>query len=94
MKDLTDGSIAKNILQMALPIVGDAHFARRRTPWIISRLITFIVPSLWFASSSHFQLVQLWYVSVASVTLQAVLSLWLVRREFRRRLTVAVATHA
>jgi putative MATE family efflux protein len=57
-----------------------------------SRLLTFIVPSLWFASSSHFQLVQLWYVSVASVTLQAALSLWLVRREFRRRLTVAVAT--
>jgi putative MATE family efflux protein len=59
-----------------------------------SRLVTFIVPSLWFASSSHFQLVQLWYVSVASITLQAALSLWLVRREFRRRLTVAVATHA
>ena len=32
------------------------------------------------------QLVQLWYVSVASVTLQAIFSLWLVRREFRRRL--------
>jgi putative MATE family efflux protein len=57
-----------------------------------SRLATFIVPSLWFASSSHFQLVQLWYVSVASITLQAALSLWLVRREFRRRLPVAVAT--
>jgi putative MATE family efflux protein len=59
-----------------------------------SRLVTFIVPSLWFASSPHFQLVQLWYVSVASVTLQAALSLWLVRSEFRRRLTAAVATHA
>jgi hypothetical protein len=40
------------------------------------------------------KLVQLWYVSVASITLQAALSLWLVRNEFRRRLTLGVATHA
>jgi putative MATE family efflux protein len=59
-----------------------------------SRLLTFILPSLWLASSSHFQLVQLWYVSVASVTLQAALSLWLVSREFRQRLPAAAATVA
>jgi putative MATE family efflux protein len=50
-----------------------------------SRLITFVAPSLWLASQPNFQLVQLWYVSVASVTLQAALSLWLVRNEFRQR---------
>jgi MATE family, multidrug efflux pump len=53
-----------------------------------SRLLTFIAPSLWLASQPQFQLVQLWYASVASVTLQAILSLWLVRREFRRRVPI------
>jgi putative MATE family efflux protein len=56
-----------------------------------SRLLTFIAPSLWLASQPGFQLVQLWYASVASVTLQAILSLWLVRREFRRRVPVPSA---
>jgi hypothetical protein len=51
MKDLTDGSIAKNILQMAVPIM-------------------------------------------ASVALQACLSLWLLRAEFRRRLPAASAACA
>lgn len=50
-----------------------------------SRLITFVAPSLWLAAQPHFELVQLWYVSVASVTLQAAISLWLVRNEFRQR---------
>jgi putative MATE family efflux protein len=50
-----------------------------------SRLITFVAPSLWLATQPHFELVQLWYVSVASVTLQALTSLWLVRNEFRQR---------
>ena len=59
-----------------------------------SRLVSFVVPALWLAASPQFQLVQLWYVSIASVTLQAVLSLWLVRGEFRRRAPLAVELHA
>jgi putative MATE family efflux protein len=59
-----------------------------------SRLVTFIAPALWLASSPDFQLVHLWYASVVSVTLQAVLSLLLVRREFRRRVPVPPATPA
>jgi putative MATE family efflux protein len=51
-----------------------------------SRILSFIVPALWLASQPQFQLIQLWYVSVASVTLQACLSIWLVRAEFRQRL--------
>jgi putative MATE family efflux protein len=50
-----------------------------------SRIVTFVVPALWLAGQPHFQLLQLWYASVASVALQAVFSLWLVRREFRQR---------
>src|SRR3984957_9090780 len=59
-----------------------------------SRLLTFIAPSLWLPSQSQFQLGQLWYVSVVSVTLQAVLSLWLVRREFHRRVPIPAASYA
>lgn len=51
-----------------------------------SRLITFVLPVLLLAARPGFSLRQVWLVSVASVTVQAVLSLWLVRRELRRRL--------
>jgi len=34
-------------------------------------------------------MIQVWYLSVASVALQAVISLWLVRRELRLRLVPA-----
>jgi Na+-driven multidrug efflux pump len=50
-----------------------------------SRLVSFVVPALWLAASTGFRLLELWYISIASVTLQAVLSLWLVRSELRRR---------
>jgi putative MATE family efflux protein len=51
-----------------------------------SRIVSFVVPALWLAAQPQFQLIQLWYVSIASVTLQAFISLWLVRAEFRERL--------
>jgi putative MATE family efflux protein len=57
-----------------------------------SRLLSFVLPALWLAAQPHFELVQLWYVSVASVALQALISLWLVRREFRLRLVAVPAT--
>jgi hypothetical protein len=71
MKDLTDGSIAKNILQMAPPIAA----------------------ALWLAASREFQFIELWYISIASITLQACFNLWLVRGEFRRRLVPPAASN-
>jgi len=59
-----------------------------------SRLVSFAVPALWLAASPQFQLVELWYASVASVTLQVILSLWLVRGEFRRRAPLPAASSA
>jgi putative MATE family efflux protein len=59
-----------------------------------SRLVSFVVPAMWLASLPHFQLIQLWYVSVASITLQAALSLWFVRGEFHRRLPAEPASVA
>jgi putative MATE family efflux protein len=59
-----------------------------------SRVLSFVAPALWLAALPDFQLIQLWYVSVASTTLQAVLSLWLVRGEFRRRAPVPAMARA
>jgi putative MATE family efflux protein len=54
-----------------------------------SRLISFVLPVLWLSTQPNFAMIQVWYLSVASVALQAVFSLWLVRREFRLRLISA-----
>jgi Na+-driven multidrug efflux pump len=52
-----------------------------------SRLLTFVLP-LWLLSRQPgFAIRDAWYLSVASTTLQAALSLWLMRRELSRRLT-------
>ncbi|MGE3731751.1 MAG: MATE family efflux transporter [Lysobacterales bacterium] len=51
-----------------------------------SRLFTFVLPVLWVSAQPGFSLRQVWFVSVASVAMQALLSLWLLRREMSRRL--------
>jgi putative MATE family efflux protein len=53
-----------------------------------SRLVTFVVPAVWLSTRPGFTLMQVWYLSVATVALQALTSLWLLRREFRRRLAL------
>jgi putative MATE family efflux protein len=49
-----------------------------------SRLITFILPMLWLASRPGFNVEEVWYLSVATVALQAATSLTLVYRELHR----------
>jgi putative MATE family efflux protein len=51
-----------------------------------TRIVSFVGPALWLASRSHFEIVELWYVSLCSMTVQALVSLILVRSQFRRRL--------
>lgn len=51
-----------------------------------SRMLTFALPLWWLARQPWFELRHLWYLSIASLALQALLSLMLVRREFRLRL--------
>ncbi len=50
------------------------------------RLVLFIGPSLWLSTRPGFELVHIWYASVASMTIQAVVSYTLMRREFARKL--------
>ncbi|HEV7432452.1 MAG TPA: MATE family efflux transporter [Steroidobacteraceae bacterium] len=51
-----------------------------------SRLITFIIPVWWLSTRPGFSITQIWMVSVASVTLQALLSGTLALRQMRLRL--------
>jgi putative MATE family efflux protein len=58
-------------------------------PSVISsatRMITFAIPALWLSTRPGFQIKHIWTLSVATVLVQLVVSLLLLRREFRRRL--------
>jgi Na+-driven multidrug efflux pump len=51
-----------------------------------TRVVTFVLPVLWLARQPGFQLHDVWVLSVATTALQAVVSLWLLRREFSGKL--------
>lgn len=58
-------------------------------PQLISstfRLITYVIPTLWLSAQPGFRSEHIWYLSIATTTLQALLSLWLLRRELGKRL--------
>jgi putative MATE family efflux protein len=50
------------------------------------RVTIFVVPALWLSTRPGFELVDVWYVSLASMFVQAAISYALVRREFGRKL--------
>ncbi|MBC8027054.1 MAG: MATE family efflux transporter [Steroidobacteraceae bacterium] len=54
----------------------------------IVRLVVFIGPALWLSTRPGFELHHLWYLSVASMFLQAVVSFTLLRREFAKKLGI------
>ena len=51
-----------------------------------SRLVLFVVPAILLSMTPGFRIVYVWYLSVATIAAQAILSLILLRREFRVRL--------
>lgn len=53
------------------------------------RLLTFIIPVMWLSTESTYNVEDVWYLSVATLILQAGISLWLLRAEFKRRLISA-----
>lgn len=59
-----------------------------------SRLITFVVPAILLSTWPGFQLKHLWFLSVTTVALQALISLWLLRGELQRRLAATPAAAA
>jgi len=55
-----------------------------------ARLVTYALPLIWLSAMPGFRIEHAWYLSIATTTLQALLSLWLLRLEFRKRLVPAV----
>jgi len=53
-----------------------------------SRVFTYSLPAIWLSTRPGFRIELVWYLSNAATTLQAALSLWLLRREFGKRLVV------
>ncbi len=51
-----------------------------------SRIVTFAVPALWMSGQAWFHLYHLWYLSMATVTLQALVAWWLLGREMDRKM--------
>lgn len=58
-----------------------------------SRLITFVLPAVWLSTQPGFSLNQVWYLSVTTVTLQALTSFALLRWELRRKLGAPIASN-
>lgn len=57
-----------------------------------SRLLTFVLPAVLLSAAPWFELHHLWFLSVASVGSQALLSLWLLGRTMRRKLAPVETT--
>jgi len=53
----------------------------------ITRLFLFVLPALLIARTPGFEIKHVWYLSVASQGLQAIINLVLLRRELRKKLT-------
>lgn len=59
-----------------------------------SRLLLFALPAIWMSAQAWFRIEHLWYLSVASMTLQAGISWSLLQSQFRRRLPAVQAAAA
>ena len=55
-----------------------------------TRILTFVFPAVWLSRQPWFELHQLWFVSVATVALQAILAWWLLAREMNRKMATPV----
>ena len=88
--------ISYNFLAVGLAFTGSSMFqgmGNTLPPLFCSslRLLLFALPAFLLSRRPGFQIRQVWWLSVASVTIQAAVILVLLRREFRHRLAFAAA---
>ncbi len=57
-----------------------------------TRLVTYALPVAWLTTQPNYQLEQVWYLSIATAALQAVISVLLLRRQMRLQLGPPAAT--
>ena len=56
------------------------------------RLLSFAIPAIWLSRQPNFKIEQVWYLSIAASTLQAVVSFLLLQTQFKRRLPTLAGT--
>ena len=52
-----------------------------------SRLVIFVLPAIWLSEQPDFKIVYVWYLSIATTIIQSLISVMLVKREMRLKLT-------
>jgi putative MATE family efflux protein len=52
-----------------------------------SRLVLFVVPAIWLSQQPEFKIEYVWYLSIGTVVIQSLISLYLAKRELDRKLT-------
>jgi putative MATE family efflux protein len=88
--------ISLNFVAMGLVFTCSSLFQGLGNTWpsLVSmglRTLAFSIPAIWLSRQAGFELRHLWYLSVATATLQAILSYVLLRNEFRKKLGPAEA---
>ena len=83
--------ISWNFVAIGLVFTCSSMFQALGNTWpsLIStgmRLFFFALPAIWLSQQPGFTLLQVWYLSVGTTTLQALLSLWLLSGQLRERL--------
>jgi putative MATE family efflux protein len=58
-----------------------------------SRLLTYVIPAIWLAGQSWTSLQDFWYLSLASITVQAMLALLLLRHQLHHKLKLFSPDH-
>jgi putative MATE family efflux protein len=84
--------ISLNFVAMGIVFTSSSVFQGIGNTWpplisSSSRLLFFAIPAVVMSRMAGFHIRQVWYLSVVSILLQAVVNLLLLRREFRRKLT-------
>lgn len=84
--------ISWNFVAMGLIFTSSAMFQAMGNSWpplavSCSRLVLFALPAVLLSMRPGFTIREVWYLSVATVTLQALVVLAMLSREFRRKLT-------
>jgi putative MATE family efflux protein len=83
--------VSWNFIATGLAFTASSMFQAIGNSWpsLISsgtRLVTYVAPVLWLGSHGNFELKQMWWLSVITVTLQAIVALALLAQQFRQRL--------
>ncbi len=89
MKDLTQGSIYRHLLAMAAPIAAGMLLQTLYfivDLYFVAQLGDAALAGVGAAGTAMFELADIWHLSVATVAVQAIVSLLLLRTELRQRL--------